>query len=239
MRGRRANTKKGIGGAPAARAMMSMRANDWVDTLPPSLRAVLNDNDLLSYVYACHITAAIRYLSQLPTHTDEDLDLIRARGNDAQWSIQAEAADALARAGTAGDAKTLLDAAASANVIGRDRILRAALTLGGPATVEAAAVTADNATAVVITPFLGQLAQPILKSLLTHSVAKIRVAACDELSHQLNREQIESLLNEYITPAHYFYNVVVALDGTLYGPRPPLRSKQRLCDARIRVRPAK
>jgi hypothetical protein len=211
--------QKGIDGAPAARAMLSMRESEWVDTLPAPLRAALTENDLVSYVYARHITAAIRYLSQLPSHTDEDLDLIRTRANDAQWSIQAEAADALARSGNATDAKSLLDAVASANAIDRDRILHAALTLGGPVTIEAVAATADNTTAVVVIPFLGQLAQPILKSLLSHNVAKIRIAASDELSGQLNREQIESLLNEYTASASYFYNVAVALDSALYGPR--------------------
>jgi Domain of unknown function (DUF4062) len=210
--------QKGIDGAPAAREMLSMTENDWSGTLPEPLRAAIVGKDVISYVYARHIIAAIRYLSQLPTHSDEDLGLIRARISDAEWSINAEVADALTHVGTAADAKPLLDVVASANVIDRDRILRAALSLGGSNVIEEVVATADNATAAVTIPFLARLAEPVLKSLLRHSVAKIRIAASDELSRRLNREQLESLISEYVAPASYFYNVVVALDVALYAP---------------------
>jgi Domain of unknown function (DUF4062) len=218
--------QRGAEGVSAARMLLSMTKESWADTLPDPLRAALHEKDLESFVYASYITAAIRYLSQVPSLTNEDIGLIRARINDTQWSIRAQAADTLSHVGTTEDARSLLSAAATANAIDRDLILRAAFILGDAETIEAAIATVDNATAETITPFLGKLSQSTLRSLLAHSAAKVRISAFDELNRQLDSEQLEELLGDYTRDGHYFYNVVVALDEAIYGPQPASRSEQ-------------
>ena len=66
--------QQGTEGVSAARTMLTIQEDAWADILPASLRAALNDDKkLISFIYANRIAAAIRYLSQLPTPTHEDL----------------------------------------------------------------------------------------------------------------------------------------------------------------------
>lgn len=58
----------------------------------------------------------------------------------------------------------------------------------------------------------------IAKNLLHLEHDKIRLIAAKMLSNDLGRDDLESILNDYIESQTYYYNVVNFLDGYLYAP---------------------
>jgi hypothetical protein len=202
----------------AVRAMLESDQDSWEASLPDAVREAMSENDLISFIYANNIEAALRYLSRLPEVSDGDLDLIRSRLTSAQWSIPSEAAQSLSQFKISGDAQLIFDATVTANALNRERMLAAALAMGNIEVIEAAIKNAEDSTAASVIPFLSRLDDAGLTSLLTHSAGQIRIAASDELTRRLSSDQIESLLDEYTAREHHYYNVVVVLDKFLYGP---------------------
>jgi HEAT repeat protein len=192
----------------------------WIADLPRNGLAFIEEKKLVPFLYSQRVVAAIRFLSQVsPTaRNSDDLKLIHRRLHDANWSTVTEAAKALRRIGTEADVASLLDAMATTTSIAQRELLATACALGGPETVSAAAVLADQGTASVVVPFLSKLDSEALQPLLNHPVEAIRVGAAGELCKKLSRSQLEILLNDYTGADQYFYNVVVVIDEFLYGP---------------------
>lgn len=57
----------------------------------------------------------------------------------------------------------------------------------------------------------------LLKELLRSSSMSIRRAAVSELCRRLSRDEMESVLEEYVDQSHYFYNVPTWIDRWLYS----------------------
>ena len=59
---------------------------------------------------------------------------------------------------------------------------------------------------------------PVLEPLLRHENDDIRRMVCYFAARKLKRRALQKLLDEYMNPGHYYYNVVVLLDRALYAP---------------------
>lgn len=215
--------------ADLARELLRQGVEEWsrrAIELDPTLA---EHASLVRYLFGNRAAAAVEKLADLPIEerSVEDLELIRAEAERADRSSLVPAALALGRLGDPSDAGAILLAARSEYGRVKDRLVEAALALGGIEAARTAIRDEDVAISLAGATLLAdhpEASGDELRSLLDHADASVRYQATRGLVSSLGRDELERLLSEYAEREVYYYNVVTTLDRCLYGP-------ETLCEA--------
>jgi hypothetical protein len=207
--------------AEQARRLLRDGRDAWVRSIADGLADV--SEDVANFLFERRASAAIDLLARLsPDHrTAEDLALVRAEADADHWRTREAAGLALATLGSAEDVTRLLEVASKTSGATQQLLLAAALRFGGP-TLPRTLVSEsggrfiqEGARAIAMDP---QTEIDELLGLLRHENDAVRLVALEALIPQLEVQQLETLLDDYAGDRPYYYNVIAALDRTLYGP---------------------
>jgi len=170
-----------------------------------------------------YITAA---LSGLAANGEEgDIELGRSFLFHSETDVRIEAVKIIHKFGAADDVPDLVKVATSSDALLQELAAKAALKLSDDLT-EVAAEFLETADEILVSITLAELIQngeesssaELLKPYLNDPRDALRTRAMTFFVVKLERQELESLLAEYLSRETYYYDVVGCFDKVLYSP---------------------
>lgn len=182
------------------------------------------DESLFRFLKSRARVAALRVITHRLPLAEQDLARLRSEVVRAEAVTQVAALDFLAAAGGTEDAMTIIHSRTATFGESRQRLVERALAMNAGSAGRELLVQGnqeEKRLALEVLNAQGKLTTDELKELLYSDDGEVRVAAVGVLTSRLTRPEVLALIEEYPTPVGrmHFYNVIVELDTSLYGPR--------------------
>jgi hypothetical protein len=211
------------GSANIARDLLMTGQQKWGDDVMKSRPDLAEYRSLVDFVYDQRAASAVVLIARLPANErrQSDLDLIRGHLSQAPRITRDVVASALAEVAQGQDAVALLDVASDTYGLTKKKLIDAATRVARIDVIRDSMESADPQIAVAAARIYAEskgVSSKTLEALLVHQTPAVRLVIVRALIKRMRPRARRGLLDRYSAKPKYFYNVVAAIDRSLYGP---------------------